>query len=54
MSQSESSVPDQGANLGKRLIGFLLKSRNIRLSIPTSIPGIALASPMDLLLMAIL
>jgi putative ATP-binding cassette transporter len=54
MSTSESSAAEAGSNLGRRLIGLLLKSRNIRLSIPTRLPVIALASPVDLLLVAIL
>jgi putative ATP-binding cassette transporter len=54
MSQPESSTPSESSNLGRRLIGFLLKSRNFRLSIPTRLPGIELASPTDLLLLAIL
>lgn len=54
MSQFESSAPDAGSNLGRRLIGFLLKSRNIRLSVPKRLPVIGLASPLDLLLVAIL
>jgi putative ATP-binding cassette transporter len=54
MSRPESSTPSEGSKLGRRLIEFLLKSRNVRFSIPTRFPGIALASPTDLLLMAIL
>jgi putative ATP-binding cassette transporter len=54
VSQSESSTSGEGSNLGRRLIGFLLRSRNIRLAIPARLPGIALRSPMDLLLIATL
>ncbi|WP_445490024.1 ATP-binding cassette domain-containing protein [Rhodopseudomonas sp. RCAM05734] len=54
MSGPESSTSSEGSSLGRRLIDFLLKSRNVRLAIPSRFPGIALASPVDLLLMAIL
>ena len=54
MSQTESSTPPEGASLGRRLINFLLKSRSLRISLPTRMPGIALASPTDLLLIATL
>src|SRR4051812_18961382 len=54
MSTSESSAAEPGSNLGRRLIGFLLKSRDIRLSVPKRLPVIALASPLDLLLVATL
>jgi putative ATP-binding cassette transporter len=54
MSPSESSTPSESSNLGRRLIGFLLKSRNVRFSMPTRLPGIELASPTDLFLLATL
>lgn len=52
MGQPESSTSSEGSSLGRRLIDFLLKSRNARFTMPKRFPGIALASPVDLLLMA--
>src|SRR5687768_13410361 len=54
MSQPDLSTPSESSNLGRRLIEFLLKSRDITLSLPKRLPGLELVSPTDLLLLATL
>jgi putative ATP-binding cassette transporter len=54
MSETEPLTPSDSSNLGKRLIGFLLKSRDVRLPGLKRLPGLELASPMDLLMLATL
>jgi putative ATP-binding cassette transporter len=54
MSETEPSVSGESSNLGTRLISFLIKSRDVKLPALRRFPGIELASPADLLMLATL